>query len=793
MRPIIALLAAGICWGQPVVSTTTPVVIGWPSKVMRFNDGNSSFFFGDTLYTAMSQSGARYFASNDCWWISSSQFSNTCMSKMTAYDNAVPANNNWVQWDDNTFRTGYLFSENTSTNCSGGCTVRTRNWSVIAGKGYLNVMVEAGDGNPQHSSFVRTDNVDASPPLWKNPAHLAFGGNANGDMPNWAAADSSVMFPVGAGAGPNKFGHIVFIIPANYVDDGVHCPVIPTSMGGDGSGNYVYAYSDDGLRLYGPHRVLCSNLPNLNASQWETYTGSAWTSNLSNPRKIADLCWCLGPQYGAWNLGTSFQYTLIPDLGAIVGVGQVYQYTYTTLSNNTYYPTLQLSTATSIFGPFTPAPAGQLPPLVFQTGTNPRTRKLNGAIGSATPGTSQTVTMTVPYSQGLEPQIFPFDITVDGEVMRVTAAALDSYVWTVTRGINGTAPAHADQAQVLAPYRIQMNLASFVPGTYTFANGVAGVDMIFDGGQSDGTVNDSTKAHAVYGPYIGRVTFQNAPQQRTNVRGNTPIRLGNGHVGKLAFDSSHLVSFMDFNEHAGNPYYGKIASAGVNQTNLMRPTDLVGTLACVPTNDCCGERIHWSAYGMQMLNSDGLNARCVTTGNTPITGSSPRTVTIVFRTTDVTANGGPILYEQTSGGSTAQFDGFVTGNGAWWNCFDVACVITSPGVVANNSWVAITSVYKGGRVDGSSGPGTGFSIYKNGVYTCGPAGPTPCPGGTGGANVLNTSASPINIGGTSPYNQPFPGEIAGLIFHNAGLNTPDIAEFYAALKAAYSRRGIALP
>jgi hypothetical protein len=40
--------------------------------------------------------------------------------------------------------------------------------------------------------------------------------------------------------------------------------------------------------------------------------------------------------------------------------------------------------------------------------------------------------------------------------------------------------------------------------------------------------------------------------------------------------------------------------------------------------------------------------------------------------------------------------------------------------------------------------------------------------------------------------QPFDGDIAGLIYHNAGLGTPEVAEFDAALKAAYSRRGISL-
>lgn len=875
MRLILALLAASIAWGQPTVSSTTPVVVEWPSTFMRFNDNVSSgYLFGDTLYFMVDQHGHKYFNCNDCRWNTFSPISNVQINKASTYSNTTPNSNDWFQWSSGAFYSAYTYTETTSPNCGWGCTVRSRGPFCMAPGGFCYFtpdMEGPGDGNPQASSIVRTDNIDASPPLWKNPANLAGGGNSNGDMPNWTAEDSSVMFKAISGTSAtsltlpftgskafttsaglnfavgnsvfgysasntanniaglvtaysgttltinvtsssagvatvtdwvlgrtNPFGHILPIIPGNFVTNGSDCPVVPVSMGGDGAGTYAYFYSDDGLRLYGPHRVSCANLPNLTASDWETWTGSAWSANLTLTQKISDLCWCSGGLYGIWLPGTSFNITLLPDLGVVVGVGQVYKYTYTALPVAAYNPALQAATATSIFGPFTLAPAGQLPTDTFQTGTNPRTRKLTGNLGLSSPGASDTIAVDVPYLQGLEPQETAFLITIGAETMRTNfatlAATIDATSWPVIRGVNGSTTTHAIGDEVQAPIRNLMDLASFVPGTYTYANGRACIDMSADIGQSDGTANDNTKAAAVYTGGINIMCFQRAPQQKTNIRGNTPIRLGTGHLGKLAFDSTHLVNFMDFNDHAGNVYYGRIQFGALNQINLLQPGDLVGSLSCTPaTNPGAGVVIQWSTVGLNFNQFGGYQPRCTTTGNFPITGAGARSVTSVFRTTDI--SGSPVIYEldQAGGQTNKQFDAFVTAGGAWANFFDTNGLTTANSLIAINTWYAVTSTYGGGALDGSSGAGTGFNVYINGVYSCGPAGLTACSFAGSSTAVLNTNASPIQFGGISPYAQTFTGDHAAFIIHNARLSTPEVGEFYSALRAAYARRGIVLP
>src|SRR5262249_11504452 len=157
-----------------------------------------------------------------------------------------------------------------------------------AGHCYLNVFrQQAGSPyNAYDSTLLRSDDLDSSPPHWCNPATITanFGAcPANnttkaGDPPAWSTG-SGVLF-----ANQPKFSRLKPILPADYQDDGVHCPTI------EGSNTYMYFLTESGdfLNAYAL-RVTCTNLPNLRASDWETWNGSAWTSTLSGAASLVPL------------------------------------------------------------------------------------------------------------------------------------------------------------------------------------------------------------------------------------------------------------------------------------------------------------------------------------------------------------------------------------------------------------------------------------------------------------------------------------------------------------------------
>src|SRR5262249_46672015 len=133
------------------------------------------------------------------------------------------------------------------------------------------------------STIIRSDDLDSSPPHWCNPATiLANSGSCPtnsttlaGDPPNWGTG-SGVMF-----VNNQKTARIMAVMPANYQDDGVHCPTL------EGSNSWVYIVTSSGdfTNDY-LFRVPCVVFQNLNTSDWLAWDGATWTSTLTNAASI---------------------------------------------------------------------------------------------------------------------------------------------------------------------------------------------------------------------------------------------------------------------------------------------------------------------------------------------------------------------------------------------------------------------------------------------------------------------------------------------------------------------------
>jgi len=406
----------------------------------------------------------------------------------------------------------------------------------------------------------------------------------------------------------------------------------------------------------------------------------------------------------------------------------------------------------------------------------------------------------VPYDVGMEPSSFPFSITIGSEDLTVTAAAGTS--WTVTRGANGTtAGAHADQSEVKAPYRLQWGTGSFIQGTYAFDNGVATIDHISQGGQSDSTPNDQSKQHSVYAPYIQTLTFSRAaPSTGSQLVGTIPMRFSMGPTGSTALPRRGLQMFWDFFQHNGAANYGSCCNGSNTPSGLVYPQDLITGMGCVSAHDAGYAGIAgWSQYGYRFFNNDaGFNRRCVSTGNVTLSGTQAYTVLLVARPATLVNNTYPIpFWFGGSGGNSGkdQF-GFViappdnpTNPRSMWFFSDYSNGILTPNGIygwASNTWaVNAVTVAAGGSNIRTSG-----TIYHDGAALCGKNGTVACE--SYGTTTQNLTPGPVRFGvygngGTIPYSNWFNGEIAGFGVWDRELTPIEISQACRALKAEYAR------
>jgi Concanavalin A-like lectin/glucanases superfamily len=787
---VIFLLSGLACWAQ-----SYPVAAGWPSTYIRYNDKTGGLYArADTWhFTAYTAAGNRFGVYAD-GSVGGTNSCNAAVVKLAAFDVNSADNTNVQVWNDSSFcdnTLGYGTESNPSTagnGCNSGtpCTNKPHDPFCVAGHCYLNIFRQQV-GSPYSaydSTLIRSDDLDSSPPHWCNSATIAANSGtcpANnttkaGDPPNWATG-SGVLF-----ANQPKFSRLKPILPADYQDDGVHCPAI------EGSNNYMYFLTESGdfLNAYAL-RVTCANLPSLRTSDWEAWTGSGWSSTLSNAASVMSLSTAnpsLGGEgcgAGYWGLdgaGTSAAITYLPALGRYVMLGQFYD----GCAGGREKSHLRLSQAASLTGPWTMGLASALSPDYYQYGTNPHGFALNGAIGSAT----TSITTNLAYDSLRDPPA-PFVINIDSEKLLVTAASGTG--WTVTRGYGGTTGvAHNSGAAILSPYHLHPGLVSFVAGSYRAVSGNhVTMDLAFEGDEYESASNGS-KSDDVYGLYFLRLHFQPAvPQAGAQMFGNVPLRLSMGALGDKALPRQGLVRLFDFFDHKGNTLYP-----------VLRPTDLIAGSTCLPSNNggAALSSLFWNAAGLFFTNGSGLLPRCTTTDTWPITGNKAFTVTFVVNPTSATGSSqtiGHVAYygNNSSGGLSFGLD---SAGGTFLFYDNGHGVGTAANKITAGSYNVITMTKTAGTTTVA-----GTDIYVNGALVCGADSATACTV-YGGAITPNTQAQPVIFGiygngsgdcsasGTAcNYQLSFTGTLATWAVWNRALSPAEVKRGCQEMARAYAR------
>jgi hypothetical protein len=154
--------------------------------------------------------------------------------------------------------------------------------------------------------------------------------------------------------------------------------------------------------------------------------------------------------------------------------------------------------------------------------------------------TSGATTLTLDAGQGAEmPAGFPYDLTLDSEILRVTDRSADTL--TITRAQQGTsAAAHSAGAEV--ELRVTAGIVSQIQGALgTLEDGAAllagrsgGQTLIGGTGASDDLILEST-AHATKGDIkaiVGTSFFVETPTSLTGTT-NTAIQIGSGQTVSL--------------------------------------------------------------------------------------------------------------------------------------------------------------------------------------------------------------------------------------------------------------------
>jgi hypothetical protein len=791
--PQILLLTAMGGWAQP-----GPVSVDFPSTYVRYNDNtNGAFFFGDTWhFTAYTAAGNRFGTYNDGWMTNFTNFANLGIVKLGPYD-VNSANGTGIQiWSHPSFQAAYLQEIKTGLCAvsANGCSPKSYDPFCIAGHCYINVFAQSGDGWAYHSTLIRSDDLDSAPPHFCNSATLVDGQcpkndtTLKGSPPDFAGGTTGIMFP--GNANGNNLGRLMPVLPANWQDDGSTCPVIPESVGGNGTGDYVYFFTEGGnfMNMYGPYRVLCTDLPKLDANKWQAWDGSAWTSTLANAAVAAKLSFAY-PPFNPWGTrnaaGTSPAITYLPDLNVFVMLGQI-----CFDCETGYRPDLLLSQTSTLTDTWTVDPLGKRWSGVYQYGTNPRTNKLSGALTTAGPGESQTINVTVNYDPGLEPPL-PFTIQVESEQLQVTAA--NAKAWTVTRGYNGTTPAaHADATQLTVPYRLRPGLVAFVPGTYSYANQVVKVDLVFEGeamADSGTTPNNAmTKANNVYGAYFATLTFRRSqPQTASALLGNLPLSFSSGPVtagtaANRAVPRRGLVAAWDFYQNAGGT---------LNGIKTFWPQDLISGQYCAAAQNAgyCGY-IGWNKQGMEVTcNNVEQVHRCETPNNFPISGDSGFTELIVFQSYAVTGTQAILNHGLFGSGQAFIMYTGANGNGSISGEWSFGGARSAAGVISPNTWYVFAVTKAPGPINSTA------NLYLNGAplpiaaaasFTPNIA-PAPIRYGLNG-----NSSSPGCPGATCNYQDFWNGTLAGHFAWSRVLSPAEIRQTCVALKSSYVRRGISL-
>lgn len=847
MRLALALLFLGVAYAQPV-EMTFPICYkgasgpgGCQSNGIRYNDNTTgNYLYGDTYhFTAHAASGNWYGTCNDCTYNQAGGvgINNLQIYKMTALDLTTPNNTLVTKISDTTFDNAYTIQGSSllsAPNCGGGnCSIKSYDPFMVKGCYYQFVFLQAGSWpSSSHATIIKSCNMDSgSTPTWVNPAHAAGVPALNGDPPVWntASPGSDILFPATAGA-PNKIGNaIIPIISANYQDNGSTCPVIPTSIGGDGAGTYFYFFSQasDWSGLYGPFRWLCANIQNLSTSDIQAWDGTTWTSTLANAHLAAynspfypngsNASHAGGYPGTAYATGTSVSITYLPDFNRLVMVGQICHD-----CQNEYNPDLLMAQAGSLTGTWTVDPMAKRwggpstgnGPGPYQYGTNPRNRRLNGAIISTTTDlvmqntADGTTYNALNYDSTYDPDIFPFNITIDTEVISICfASTTHMYVGTTSGsssacqstsgrnqpGSTGGAASHADKTEVMAPFRLRPQLSAFVPGTYSYSNGVATMTIAAEGNAFNFSNTADNKTRNVYGLYFFQVQFANLPQG-SFMRGNVPLRFTTS-VSQVTMPARGLIQLWDMWDGAGaTGGFATGTPSGAGGTNtVVHPLEPITGDTCNPTGVNSNSQIGWNANGLYFSGNASGNAdlRCISQQNSPVTGTQAFTIMFVAKPNAVgTTYDCPVVFGAASAGHGIGLCSMANA-GLWgYNAGGGSGINTGANAWTANVWNVMTLTQT------SSGDlATGGTLYVNGVPNCGKNATSACT--TGAPTTINITAGPIWFGSSylfSGISNWWNGTIGGFYVWNRELSRAEVLQAYKALKKAYAvNRGIALP
>lgn len=405
---------------------------------------------GDTLFNTWAADGNIYATSND-----TSGFNGTCNS-----DIAI----NELAGNDPTQLTAPFVNCMTSfgykadvAQTPDGCSWKSGGIISVSGTLYLAVSRQGWTGACKNESNGEQPSLNAS--IVKSTDHgrtwsNGFGitADAGGAAPRWDASLGRVraMFPKQAFSAP-------FFI--NYGQDDK-----PASTA-DGGNQYVYAVSDDGYAYDGNYlilgRVLRSKIGNLNAANWQFYTGppggdgsnpAYWSANVS----------------AATHILTATHQISQPDIQ--------------------YYPALHSYILTSSYFPFTPSwPSGRSAhssTFSFYEAPHPW--------GPWTQFLSKPVTMTVCYIDCQAENTMPlglYDVAQVSKFARING--LSDIIFTSGDFAD---PARYGDPQLYALHALPLTLSSslyqvtddFSPAiTYRGSWGTSSPELLGTGGQAD--------------------------------------------------------------------------------------------------------------------------------------------------------------------------------------------------------------------------------------------------------------------------------------------------------------------
>jgi hypothetical protein len=338
--------------GSGAPAPITSVTFG---SAFNYNSGwSSKYILGDTFFSTWADDGNTYVTCNDCNGFQTGGTSgnqhdirqstlSTLDSSTTGTEvNATTTFNEWggnslSSVDDSNFKSGGLIS--------------------ISGTLYLEVHRFCNNTYFYNGTLVKSTNHGAS---W-TPSTGNSGGTTN--------PYSSIMW-AGQTSGGNVCdtgGHTAYNrakFPSGFIQYGQDY----TGNGPDGSGTYVYAYlSVDGPSSGGGDstpaahkvflaRVLISAISNLNAADWQYYTGAgsggldplSWSSSVASAVPVLDgnsCTGCSGQPHIPGVYGGTGQY--LPHYGQYLYVGE------TTPTGSPYTTTTDAFVANQPWGPYT--------------------------------------------------------------------------------------------------------------------------------------------------------------------------------------------------------------------------------------------------------------------------------------------------------------------------------------------------------------------------------------------------------------------------------------------------------